>query len=61
MTKLDQIKALMRDIARTVKQLPEDEHDRVEAFLFSYLRLLENDVAEMHRKTLRAIERGLSR
>ena len=50
----------MRDIARAVKQLPDEQQERAEAFLHSYLRMLDNDVVEMHRKTVRAIERGLS-
>ena len=51
----------MRDIARAVKQLPDEQQDRAEAFLQSYFRMLDNDVIEMHRKTVRAIERGLSK
>ena len=51
----------MRDIARAVKQLPDEQQERAEAFLHSYLRMLDNDVVEMHRKAVRAIKRGLSR
>ena len=61
MNKLESIRALMRDIARAVKQLSDEQQDRAEAFLHSYLRMLDNDVAEMHRETVRAIERGLSK
>ena len=61
MNKLESIRALMRDIARAVKQLPDEQQDRAEAFLQSYLRMLDNDVVEMHRDTVRAIERGLSK
>ena len=51
----------MRDIARAVKQLPGEQQDRAEAFLRSYLQMLDNDAAKMHRETVSAIGRRLSR
>ena len=59
MNQLEHAQALMRDIARVIKQLPEDQQERASQFLAGYLRLLEKKVSAMHKKTARAIERGL--